>query len=75
MNNIIEKEYLENDLPDYLQHSISQLIEGRKKVNAGESYYQLDLDWAELNADIGTACYYEEITENQAAYLREKYLM
>ena len=43
--------------------------------NALISYYQLDMDWDELNADIGTARYYDEITENQAVYLRQKYLL
>ena len=76
-NNLLENDhsFLELDLPQYLQNSIKQLIEGRRKVDSGEKYYQLDMDWDELNADIGTARYYDEITENQAVYLRQKYLL
>ncbi len=69
-----DNSYLECDLPEFIQKSIKQLQEGRRKVDSGEKYFQLDMDWDELNADIGTAEYYNEITKHQADYLRQKYL-
>ena len=75
MNINANDSYLELNLPKYLQHSIKQLLEGQRKVAEGDCYYGYDMDWDELNADIGTARYYDEITENQAVYLREKYLL
>ena len=70
----VDKSYLELDLPEYLQHSIKQWLEGQQKVAAGENYFGYDMDWDELNADIGIARSNEEITERQAEYLRNKYL-
>ena len=66
---------MELDLPQYLVHSINQLTEGRNKVNSGIQYTQLDMDWDELNADIGIAVSNGDITTNQADYLRNKYLL
>ncbi len=43
------------------------------KKETGE-YYHWDLDYQELNADIGTAEYFGEISPRQANYLRRKYL-
>ena len=68
-------EYLECGLPEQIQHSIKQLLEGREKVNSGKHYSQLDMDWAELNADIGTYFAEGEISLRQAEYLRNKYLL
>ena len=69
-----DNSYLECGLPEYVKHSIRQLEEGRRKVNSGERYLQLDMDWSELNADIGIAESEQEITPRQARYLRKKYL-
>ena len=69
----IDESYLECDLPKYLQESIEQMRNGWIKKETGE-YYHWDLDYQELNADIGTAEYFGEISPRQANYLRKKYL-
>jgi len=64
-----DKAYLEKNLPKYLQHDIDALIEGEKNKSS-----LLDCLWCELYASINSAEVDLEITEEQAAYLRQKYL-
>ena len=75
MNINANDSYLELNLPKYLQHSIKQWLEGQRKVAAGDRYYGYDMDWDELNADFGIARSNDEISEKQADYLRQKYLL
>lgn len=58
---------IEKLLPQYLQHDIDQLIKG-------ENSSLWDCYWCELYASINSAEVDLEITEEQAAYLRKKYL-
>lgn len=63
------KRYLELNLPPYLQKDINALIRGREN---GVSYLDCLLD--ELYGSINSAMWDEEISAEQAAYLRERYL-
>lgn len=68
------KEYLECDLPTYLQASLETMIASWKRIDSGQKDYRWDLYWCELNADINAAEVEQEISAEQAWYLREKYL-
>lgn len=68
------KEYLEKDLPTYLQTSLKNMKASLEILDRGEMDYHWDLNWGELNADINCAEVDQEITSEQAWYLREKYL-
>jgi plasmid maintenance system antidote protein VapI len=68
------KEYLERGLPLYLQSSLENMIASWKKIDSGKTDYHWDLCWSELNADINSAEVEQEISSEQAWYLREKYL-
>ena len=68
------KRYLECDLPPYLQSSLENMIASWKVVDSGETDYHWDLYWSELNADINAAEVEQEISAEQAWYLRETYL-
>ncbi len=68
------KKYLECDLPPYLQSSLENMIASWKIVDGGKIDYHWDMNWCELNADINSAEVEQEISKEQAWYLREKYL-
>lgn len=68
------KKYLERDLPPYLQSSLENMIASWKIVDIGKKDYHWDICWSELNADINSAETEQEISAEQAWYLREKYL-
>lgn len=70
----LDKSYLECGLPSYLQSSIKAMVESWKIVDSGEMDLHWDLYWCELNADINCAEVDQEITSEQAWYLRDKYL-
>lgn len=65
----LDETYFEKDLPQFLQHDIDALIEGEKKNSS-----LLDCFWCELYASINSAEINFEIAEDQANYLRIKYL-
>ncbi len=65
----MDKSYLEVDLPKYLQDDIDALVEGIK-TNSSVLDCLLDEVWGSINS----AFYSDEITEEQAKYLRKKYL-
>lgn len=69
-----DKEYLECDLPKYLQESIGKMKAAWNKVDNDEDYLHLDCDFCELQSDINTAEVGSAISSEQAWYLREKYL-
>lgn len=70
---IIEQKRIESvyevGLPSYLQHDIDQFVEGEKVQS-----HLLDCYANELYGSINSAYYSDEITEDQANYLRHKYL-
>ncbi|HCT64598.1 MAG TPA: hypothetical protein DIC60_04950 [Lachnospiraceae bacterium] len=66
----MEKEYLEINLPAYLQEDIDNLVEGRK-LNLS---LRLDALYNEVQSSINIAMYGGQIDEEQANYLRDKYL-
>ena len=68
------KKYLECGLPPYLQASLENMIASWKMVDSGKKEYHWDMYWSELNADINSAEVGQEISTEQAWYLRENYL-
>lgn len=65
----MEKEYLEVNLPPYLREDLNNLIEGRKT-----NHFALDGLYNEVQSSINVAFYDGRIDEEQANYLRKKYL-
>ncbi len=63
------KTYLEADLSESVQKAIEDYIKGEK-----EQVLYLDCLWNELNGAINADLWASLITEEQASYLREKYL-
>lgn len=70
----VNQQYLECDLPVYLQSSIKTMVASWKIIDSGKKDYHWDMYWSELNADINSAEVEQEISAEQAWYLREKYL-
>ncbi|ANR70735.1 hypothetical protein AXF19_06890 [Selenomonas sp. oral taxon 126] len=64
-----DRSYLEVNLPPYLQHDIDALQQG-----LAQDVLYLDCLYDELYGSINSAEWDDEITHEQAAYLREKYL-
>lgn len=64
------EELWEVNLPQYLQNDIAAY----KKEVMNESSLLLDCYWCELYGSINSAQYDNEITKEQADYLRHKYL-
>lgn len=69
-----DKTHFEKGLPQYLQDSVDRMSSSWKIIDAGKKDLHWDLCWSELNADINSAETEQEITSDQAWYLREKYL-
>lgn len=71
-----DKSYLECSLPDWLEKSIKQLVDGEKKAETDEHYryFRLDWDYCNLQSDINVAEVEKMISSEQAWYLRGKYL-
>lgn len=61
--------YLETGLPGFLQKSIDEFIDGEKN-----QVTYMDCLWGELYGSINVAMWDRDISEEQAAYLRSKYL-
>ena len=66
--------YFEYGLSNDLKTSIRRREESWEIENSGGKDYHWDIAWCELNADINAAEVNQEITSEQAWYLREKYL-
>ena len=66
--------YLEKGLPAYLQNSIAAMQTSWAIVDRGGKDLHWDIYWSELNADINSAETEQEISSDQAWYLRRKYL-
>lgn len=65
----VNKEYLETGLPESLQHSLDEFIQGEK-----EQVSHMDCLWGELYGSINACQWGGRITKEQADYLRKKYL-
>lgn len=59
----------ERTLPQYLKNDIAALEEGIRKKST-----LIDCLWSEVYGSINSAFYDNEISKEQADYLREKYL-
>ena len=59
---------MERNLPPYLEKDIRQLVEAK---NREDIYYDKYMD--EVYGSINSALYSNEITKEQADYLRDKY--
>ena len=66
--------YLEKGLPAYLQKSIAAMQTSWAAVDRGEKDLHWDIYCCDLNADINSAETEQEISSDQAWYLRRKYL-
>ncbi len=69
-----DETHYEKDLPAYLQRAIDQMQQSWERLDSGRKDLQWDLNWCELNAEINSAETNQEISADQAWYLREKYL-
>lgn len=65
----LNKNYLEANLPEFLQHDIDALVEGKKN-----QVTYIDCLLGEIYGSINAAYYDGMISEEQAVYLRKKYL-
>lgn len=70
----LDKTYLEHNLPENLAKSVERMKIVWKLIDADEKPSECDMDWCELNADINIAENNDDISSEQAWYLREKYL-
>lgn len=68
------RSYLECGLPPYLQKSLRDMQASWKIVDSGKKDYMWDVYWCDLNASINSAEVDQEITHEQADYLRKQYL-
>jgi len=66
--------YLEKGLPKYLSNSISSMKKSWEIEDSGKRDVHWDIYWCSLNADINSAETEQEISSEQAWYLRHKYL-
>ena len=58
-------------MPPYLQSSLENMIASWKMIDSGRKDLNWDFYWCELNADINAAETEQEISAEQAWYLRE----
>ncbi len=68
-----DKSYLECGLPPFLQESIEKMKRAWI-LKETEGYIRWDCDYCELQSNINVAEVCGAITEDQAWYIREKYL-
>lgn len=64
-----DKKYLETGLPESLQHSLDEFIQGEK-----DHVSHMDCLWGELYGSINACQWGGRITKEHADYLRAKYL-
>ncbi len=69
----IDKAYLEEDLPPFLEESLENMKEAWIKKES-ENYLNWDCDYCDLQSSINVAEVENLISSEQAWYLREKYL-
>lgn len=61
-------------MPDLLAESIEAMKNAWEKLDHGEEYLHWDCDYCSLQSDINSAEVNQIISEEQAWYLRKKYL-
>ena len=66
--------YLEKGLPAYLEQSLKKMELSWAQEDSGQKDLHWDITWCELNADINAAETEQDISHEQAQYLRKKYL-
>ena len=66
--------YLDKGLPAYLQASVAAMQASWAILDQGGKDPRWDICWCDLNADINSAETEQEISGDQAGYLRRKYL-
>ena len=66
--------YLEKGLPAYLQQSVEAMVKSWEIEDNGGHDLHWDIYWCDLTADINAAEVEQEISGEQAWYLRRKYL-
>ena len=69
-----DETYLEKGLPPYLRESIAAMRASWAILDQGGQDLHWDIYWCDLNADINSAETEQEISADQAWYLRRKYL-
>ena len=69
-----DRNYLECGLPDFLQDSIRAMKDAWGRLDRGIEYLRWDCDYCNLQSDINSAEVNQLISEEQAWFLREKYL-
>ncbi|MBQ0167274.1 MAG: hypothetical protein KBT02_09235 [Treponema sp.] len=69
-----DREYLEYNLPEFLDESLVAFKKALVDIQNGKRYLQLDMDYCELQSNINVAEVEQLITPEQADYLRGKYL-
>lgn len=69
MNKFIKIENWEKTLPEYLKHDIEVWVNKKE-----EKKYNWDLYWGELYGSINSALFDGIISDEEARYLRDKYL-
>lgn len=70
----LDKSYLEWGLPASLQEALEKMKTAWEKIDNGIDYLRWDCDYCELQSEINCAEVCSIISEEQAWYLREKYL-
>lgn len=70
----LDKTYLECGLPPFLQESVDEMKEVWENWDRGVKLPYWDCSYCSLQSDINSAEVNQMITEEQAWYLREKYL-
>lgn len=68
------QDYLEINLPDFLQVSIQAMNKAWNEIDNGRKYLHWDCDYCNLQSDINNAEVSQLISTEQAWFLREKYL-
>lgn len=70
----LDKSYLECSLPKDIIESIELMNKSWERLDRGEEDLHWDCWWCQLSADINSAEVNQEISAEQAWYLRKKYL-
>ena len=70
----ISEAYLEKGLSDELRKSIAAMQRSWETMDRGQKDLHWDIYWCNLNADLNAAEVEQEISKEQADYLRRKYL-
>ena len=70
----VDKSYLECGLPAFLQESVDLMQAAWDRLDRGEEDLRWDGDYCRLQSDINNAEVGGAISDEQAWYLREKYL-